>query len=158
MRRFALHTKRATAGERAVAKVLQDKWGWKCTATARFACYDLTARRRDGTLAAIIEVKCRDFAWGTHATVHVSLNKLLRCLDQAGRLGCNFCFLVKARDGIYQMWLTRAGLRLLPRKVGGRADRPGIKTDIETLVDIPIGHFLKLNEPWPNPPVDKPTL
>lgn len=144
MRQFALHPQRATTDEVLVAEMLRSKEWPDITLTDKFCHYDLLVRDANRKPVAVVEVKRRAMDWGQYPTVHVSETKVQRCLQEAKSLGASFYFAVLCDTGLFIAELTPAVVAGLQRKVGGRRDR-GFQHDIETLVDIPISLFEKIN-------------
>jgi len=132
-----------THHEEQVADRLKFALGWDCERTPRGYFYDLFRPGSSRAVLDIIEVKYRNMRWGQYSTIHLSENKILRCLGEAEKLVCEFHFAVLCESGLFMTRLTRLNTGVLPRKQGGRVDR-GLAKDIETLIDIPLHYFAKL--------------
>lgn len=144
MRKFAQHGAHATEAEQIAARMLTSaKWP-NVALTDKFCHYDLLVTGYDGRRIAIVEVKERNMEWGRYPTVHLSLTKIVRCLEAAENAGADFYFAVMCKTGLYLAHLNPEEVLCLPRKQGGRFDR-GLAHDVETLVDIPITLFRRID-------------
>lgn len=137
------HSRLDTVHELQVSKRLEYCLGIKCVRTEPRCFYDLKCHDECGNVTDIIEIKYRNIFWGQFPTIHISEKKVIRCLEEAKRLGVGFHFAVLCESGLFMTRLNSAVLLNLPRKQGGRWDR-GLSSDVETLIDIPIGHFSKI--------------
>jgi len=139
-RQFAPHPEDATRNEDRVSARLKQLHDWDCQRTPKLHPFDFWARL-GGRLVGIVEVKHRDMIWGDYPTIHVSLKKVRRCLEEARAVKVPFFFAVLCTSGLFVAQLGFENTASLSVKMGGRTDR-GISKDVEQLVDIPLSYFL----------------
>lgn len=122
--------------ERAVAEVLESRYGFTATKVHEYSGYDFDFRGADGSLKLRAEMKCRNIPMGKHNTYIVSKMKYEKLVKLAESDGITTALVVRWTDAIGVIPVPFAHKVIM----GGRYDR-GDDMDWEEMVEFPIKNF-----------------
>jgi hypothetical protein len=136
-----LHTSADTANERAVADVVEGRWCCKVNSFGEFSSVDWWMSR-DGKMAALAELKCRNNASTKYSTVFLALRKWLDLQRFSLAFGLPSFFIVRFTDCI-RFIDVREVMGVLSIGQNSRNEKAN---DTEPVIEVPIASMKVLKE------------
>jgi hypothetical protein len=126
--------------QREAVAVLEQATGLRAVETARLAGWDFEVLRADGTVAGLVEVKCRRHEHDHYPTYIISRAKVIALAQACREHGCMGGLLVAWRDRTGWLRVENRRRNHWPTITGGRRDRND-PADIEAMYEIPVTDF-----------------
>jgi hypothetical protein len=122
--------------EELVADILREKWRCELHSFGTFAPIDWYAVR-DNQMTALIELKSRSHSAQEYPTVFLNVRKWLALTFSSMGLRVPAIFVVKFSDEV--RWIDVAKINTENHKMGGTLSKVKSVTDVEPVLEIPVG-------------------
>lgn len=129
-------TEQDKSAEDAVAVQVEREWGCEIRRFGALSPVDWFATR-SGRVIGVLEVKSRSHPSTKYATVYLNVRKWLALTLASVGMGVPALYLVQFSDGV--RWCRVADVDASRIKVGGCAEIVKSRSDIEPVIEVPVG-------------------